>query len=311
MISVAGLVLIWRNASAAEQETMRHYAEPLRGIGGIGDPASDQASRRHKGTVIRLGLAALLLVVGLGSLLSAHASIVLLRPLGGMILLIAAVVLFLCPWWLRIARDLVMERQARAVAEERADMAARVHDSVLQTLALIQRRSDDPQQVIQLARAQERELRSWLFEGRAPGDMAEEGMTLAAGIRLIQQEVEAKHGVAVEPVIVGDCEYDDDIGALLAAAKEATVNAAKWSGAAVISLYAEVQPGEVSLVIRDRGRGFDPEAVPADRKGVAESIRGRMARRGGSATVHSVPGEGTKVSLSMPRSAARPQPVRT
>src|SRR6185312_10673446 len=102
------------------------------------------------------------------------------------------------PWWLRIARDLVMERQARARAEERADMAARVHDSVLQTLALIQRRAQDPQQVVQLARAQERELRSWLFDGRAPGALDGEGMTVADGVRQIQQEVEAQHGIAVE-----------------------------------------------------------------------------------------------------------------
>ena len=113
-------------------------------------------------------------------------------------------------------------------------MAARVHDSVLQTLALIQRRADQPQQVIQLARAQERELRAWLFDGRAPGSLDGDGVTLAAGVRLIQQEVEAQHGIAVEAVTVGDCELDDDLSALLAAAREATVNAAKWSGADVV-----------------------------------------------------------------------------
>ncbi|HKA98698.1 MAG TPA: ATP-binding protein, partial [Streptosporangiaceae bacterium] len=214
------------------------------------------------------------------------------------------------PWWLRIARDLVIERQARARAEERADMAARLHDSVLQTLALIQRRADQPQQVIQLARAQERELRSWLFDGPPPGSVAGQGMTLAAGVRLIQQEVEAQHEIAVEVVTVGDCELDDDLSALLAAAREATVNAAKWSGAPVVSLFAEVEPTEVVLFVRDRGRGFDPETVPGDRKGLAESIRARITRRGGSATVRSAPGEGTEVSLVMPRAAGRRQPSR-
>ena len=188
-------------------------------------------------------------------------------------------------------------------------MAARVHDSVLQTLAMIQRRADQPQQVIQLARAQERELRAWLFDGRAPGSL--DDMTLAAGVRQIQQEVEAQHGVSVEAVTVGDCELDDDLSALLAAAREATVNAAKWSGVGVVSLFAEVEPASVSVYVRDRGKGFDPAAVPGDRKGLAESIRARMARRGGSATVRSTPGQGTEVSLTMPRRAGERQPSRT
>ena len=113
----------------------------------------------------------------------------------------AAFVLLLGPWWLRIARDLVLERQARARAEERADFAAHMHDSVLQTLALIQRRAEDPQAVVQLARAQERELRSWLFEGRAPGDI--DASSFAEGVRQIQRDVEARHGVPVEIVTVG------------------------------------------------------------------------------------------------------------
>ena len=202
---------------------------------------------------------------------------------------------------MRTGLRLVLERQARVRAEERADIAARVHDSVLQTLALIQRRADDPQKVIQLARLQERELRSWLFEGRDPADS---DVTFAAGVRQIQQDVESRYGVPVEAVTVGDCELDESLTALLAAAREATVNAAKWSGASVISLFAEVEPDSVSLVVRDRGKGFDPSAVPEDRKGLAESVHGRMTRRGGTASVVSGLGEGTKVTLKMPRSAA-------
>jgi signal transduction histidine kinase len=155
---------------------------------------------------------------------------------------------------------------------------------------------------MQLARAQERELRSWLFEGRAPGAMPEVA-SVAAGVRQIQQDAEARHGVPVEVVTVGDCPLDDDLGAMLEAAREAVVNAAKWSGAPVISLFAEVTAEDVELVVRDRGRGFDPSAVPSDRKGLAESVRGRMARRGGQAAVQTAPGEGTKVSLKMPRAA--------
>jgi signal transduction histidine kinase len=231
----------------------------------------------------------------------------LLLGLGGVALVIAAIALFLGPWWFRIGRELVIARQDKVRAEERLEIASRVHDSVLQTLALIQRRADDPQQVIQLARSQERELRSWLFEGKAPGDHGQDA-TFAAAVRRIQQDVEARYSVPVEAVMVGDCELDDGLNALLAAAREATVNAAKWSGASVISLFAEVEPGEVSLVVRDRGKGFDPEAVPADRKGLAESVHGRMTRRGGTATLTSALGEGTKVTLKMARTAVPPRP---
>jgi signal transduction histidine kinase len=296
VLSVAGLVLIWRNAPAEEQATLRQVVDPLQSGAG---PAA-----RKRRSQIRMTIAVVLLVGGVAWLFSAKASLTLLRPVGGVLLVIAAIVLFLGPWWLRIARDLVLERQARVRAEERADIAARVHDSVLQTLALIQRRADDPQKVIQLARLQERELRSWLFEGRAPGE-TDTDVTFAAGVRQIQRDVESRYGVPVEAVTVGDCELDDNLNALLGAAREATVNAAKWSGASVISLFGEVEAGEVSLVVRDRGRGFDPAAVPEDRKGLAESVHGRMTRRGGSVIVNSVPGEGTKVTLTMPRPAAK------
>jgi signal transduction histidine kinase len=301
IISVGGLVLIFRNAPPAEQATMRRIAEPLIGLTRGGRPRT---------LWWRAILACVLLAAGLSVLLSGHRDLALLRPLGGVALVIAAIVLMLGPWWLRIATDLVTERQARIRAEERADMAARVHDSVLQTLALIQRRAEDPQQVTQLARAQERELRSWLFDGQAPGSLGSEGLTFAGGVRHIQQEVEAQHGVPVEAVTVGDCELDDDLAALLGAAREAVVNAVKWSGAQVVSVFAEVEAAQVSVFVRDRGRGFDPAAVPADRKGLAESVRARMTRRGGSATIRSVQGEGTEVSLTMPRAARQRQSSR-
>src|SRR5689334_16881325 len=269
VFSVAGLVLIWRNASEEEQATLRHLLEPL---GAAAGDVTHEGSWRRRGTILRLGLAAVLLAGGLGWLFSAHASMALLRPLGGVLLVTVAIVLILGPWWLRIIRDLGVERQAKARAEERVDIASRVHDSVLQTLALIQRRADDPQKVVQLAR--------------------------------MQEDIESRYGVPVEAVTVGDCDLDDNLSALLAAAREATVNAAKWSGASVISLFAEVEPDEVAIVVRDRGKGFDPETVPEDRKGLAESVRGRMARRGGTAAVSSAPGEGTKITLKMARAAA-------
>ena len=297
LVTAAGLVLIWRNATPEEQATLRRLTEPL---GSAPNPAA-----RTRWSVIRLTVAAALVFGGAGWLASAHESLALLRPLGAVLLMIAGIVLVLGPWWLRIARDLVLERQAKVRAEERADISAQVHDSVLQTLALIQRRADDPQKVVWLARMQERELRSWLFEGRAPGE-ADAAMTFAAGVRQIQQDVEARYGVPVEAVTVGDCELDENLNALLAATREATVNAAKWSGAGVISLFAEVEPDSVSVVVRDRGKGFDPAAVSADRRGLAESVHGRMTRRGGTASVVSAEGEGTKVTLQMPRPSAAP-----
>ncbi len=293
IICTAGLVLVWRNAPPDEQQTLRK----------LGDPVFERTGHAAH-PVRRLVLAGILLAGGAWLLLSGHRSYHLLRPLGALVLVVISIAVALGPWWMRLARDLVDERQARIRAEERADVASRVHDSVLQTLALIQRRAADPQQVVQLARAQERELRGWLFDGVPPGSIEGKASTLAAGVRLIQQQVEAQHGMAIEAVTVGDCELDDDLRALLAAAREATVNAAKWSGAAVVSLFAEVDPGEVALYVRDRGKGFDPAGVPADRKGLAESIHTRMTRRGGSASVRSAPGEGTEVTLRMPRKSA-------
>jgi len=300
VFSIAGLVLIWRNASAEEQATLRHLLEPL---GAAAGDVTHEGNWRRRGTVLRLAVAGVLLAGGLGWLFSARASLALLRPLGGVLLVTVAIVLILGPWWLRIIRELATERQDKARTQERLDIASRVHDSVLQTLALIQRRAEDPQKVVQLARMQERELRSWLFEGKDPNE-PEEVLTVTAEVRKIQEDIESRYGVPVEAVTVGDCDLDDNLSALMAAAREATVNAAKWSGASVISLFAEVEPDEVAIVVRDRGKGFDPETVPEDRKGLAESVRGRMARRGGTATVNSAPGEGTKITLKMARAAS-------
>jgi len=303
VIALAGLVLIWRNASRDEQAVLRRLTEPM-----LGGPPGSPGSGRTGAFRLRVIIALLLLIVGLAILISEQLTRASLKPLTGVLAIFAAIVLLLGPWWLRIARDSLAERQARIRAEERAEMASRVHDSVLQTLALIQRRAHDPNQVVSLARAQERELRSWLFDGRAPGSLDGLATTLAGGVRLIQQEVEAQHGIVVEAISVGDCALDDDLAAVLAAAREATVNAAKWSGAGTVSLFAEVEPAAVSVFVRDRGRGFDPAAVPEDRKGLAESVRARMERRGGSVTVRSTPGAGTEVVLTMPRTASHREP---
>ncbi len=299
VISAAGIVLVWRNGSDAERALLRTAASPLARIGTV---------RPWTGLVWRLAAGAVLVTVGLAVLSVGHDD-PLLRPLGGISLVLAAVVIVLGPWWLNVARDLMAERQGRLRAEERADIASRVHDSVLQTLAMIQRHADEPQRVAQLARAQERELRSWLFEGRPPGSFDEELGTVAAVMRRIQADVEAAHGVPVEVVVVGDAPITADLEALLAAGREATVNAARWSGAEVVSLFAEVEAGKVSLFVRDRGRGFEPAAVAADRRGVTQSIEGRMERAGGTATIRSAPGRGTEVELTMLRRADEPSPL--
>jgi signal transduction histidine kinase len=210
------------------------------------------------------------------------------------IVLLAGSVLLFGPWWLRMERALVSERTARIRAQERAEVAAHLHDSVLQTLALIQRRADDPAEVAQLARRQERDLRAWLnADDTATAD------TLHGALLRAAREVEERHGVEVEVVCVGDRPLDDDTAALAAAAREAIFNAAKFAGAGRIDVYAEASSDRAEVFVRDRGAGFDLAAVPADRRGVRESIIGRMQRHGGRAEVRSQPGGGTEVELAL------------
>ena len=292
-LAVGVVILIWRNANESEKAFIDNEVVPLLG--------ADTHGRRRRWLIARVVLGVLIGAAGIVLLVEGHTTLAKLRPVGGAALVIGASVIIFGPWWLGLVRDLIAERQARALAEERAQMAAHVHDSVLQTLALIQRSSDDPQHVVRLARAQERELRAWLFDGRPPGAIGEDATTLAEGVGLLQRQVEADHGIAVQVVMVGDCDLDEALRALLDAAREATVNAAKWSGADQVSVYAEVETDTVMLYVRDRGCGFDPDAVPVDRQGIARSIRARMARFGGSATIRSAPGEGAEVQLSVPR----------
>ena len=292
-LAVGVVILIWRNANESEKAFIDNEVVPLLG--------ADTHGRGRRWLIARVVLGVLIGAAGIALLVEGHTTLAALRPVGGAALVIGASVIIFGPWWLTLVRDLIAERQARALAEERAQMAAHVHDSVLQTLALIQRSSDDPQHVVRLARAQERELRAWLFDGRPPGAIGEDATTLAEGVGLLQRQVEADHGLAVQVVMVGDCELDEALRALLDAAREATVNAAKWSGADQVSVYAEVETDTVMLYVRDRGCGFDPDAVPGDRQGIARSIRARMARFGGSAAIRSAPGEGAEVQLSVPR----------
>ncbi|WP_044569131.1 PspC domain-containing protein [Arthrobacter sp. M2012083] len=209
------------------------------------------------------------------------------------IAVLGGVALVLLPWGLKFWKDLETERAGRVRETERAEIAAHLHDSVLQTLALIQRRAGSEQDVIRLARAQERELRSWLFS-----DPAKESGLLADRIKAVAAEVEDSHGHAVEVVTVGDTDMTDRHEALVQAAREAMLNAARHGGGTV-SVYLESTAGSTEIFIKDRGPGFDPDAVPDDRLGVKESIIGRMKRHGGTAVINSS-SDGTEVRLGLP-----------
>ncbi|HTT88012.1 MAG TPA: PspC domain-containing protein [Acidimicrobiales bacterium] len=301
LVSLAGLVAIWRHAGPDDRAAARRLAGLLSGA----SPAAAPTWRRLVYAVVRFAVGAVLIAICTSTLLrpkhlNSTDLTIALAALG----VIAGFALILAPWWLRLGRELSGERRQRARAEERAEMAEHLHDSVLQTLALIQRSSNDPQQVQRLARAQERQLRAWLFDSVARGPMGlEDPGTVSEALASLQQDVEGVHGVRVEVVTVGDAPLDERSRALVAAAREAVVNSAKWSGADLVSIYAEAEPDQISVFVRDRGRGFDPAAVAKDRRGISESIKARVSRNGGTATVRSSPGEGTEVALNLPRRA--------
>ncbi|HZR94337.1 MAG TPA: PspC domain-containing protein [Gaiellaceae bacterium] len=201
-----------------------------------------------------------------------------------------ALLLVVGPLGWRLVRERDEERAARVREQERAELAARVHDSVLQTLTLIQK---DPSDARRLARRQERELRAWLYPDRAPTATG----TLADALETTAAEIEELHGVRVEVVRTGDAPLDERTSTLVLAAREAMANAARHAGVEEVSVFLDAGPDGISMWVRDRGKGFDADAVAADRRGLSESIRGRMERVGGSARVVSAPGAGTEVEL--------------
>jgi signal transduction histidine kinase len=209
----------------------------------------------------------------------------------GLLLLVGVVLL---PWLFLVTRTLSRERAARVRAEERAEVATHLHDSVLQTLTLLRKRTGDPEAMARLARHAERELRGWLYgpDADAPAD-------LSGALRAAAAEVEARFGVSVDLVMVGTCPLDERARGVVAAAGEALTNAAKHAGVAKVSLFAEVAGDQLLVAVRDRGRGFDPAATGRDRHGLAASIVGRMQRLGGTATIHTAPGSGTEVELHL------------
>ena len=239
-----------------------------------------------------------LLLVGLGSswiLASQIGLSELPQVLGAALALLGGVLVVTAPWLYRMRQRARDAEQKRVRAEARSDMAAHLHDSVLQTLALIQRQADDPAAVALLARRQERELRTWLY-GSATTEQ-----TLKGALERIRSDVEGSFPIKVEVVCVGDAGLDDAGRALVQAAGEAVTNAAKHSGADRVDVYAEVEEDRIEVFVRDRGAGFDADQVRPDRMGVRESIRARMERAGGTARIRTAPGRGTEVVLEMKR----------
>src|SRR6478736_3908864 len=264
VLAIFGAALIWRQAS----ETQRARWWRL----------SRSSLSAESGQ--RIGL--LRILVGISLVVLAAGAVVGLALITG-------------PWWIRLVSELGEERAERIRSQERAELAAHLHDSVLQTLALIQRNSDSPREVARLARGQERELRTLLYGTRTSSGQLADAVRAAAG------EVEDGYAIQVEVVVVGDAVLDDKLAALVAASREALVNAAKHAGVSTVSVYVEADERGATAFVRDRGAGFDIEAVGEDRHGLLNSIIGRIERHGGKVDVRSTPGTGTEIEISMPR----------
>jgi signal transduction histidine kinase len=294
-VALFGAAVVWREADESQRRRWRDGAKGSVAGAVMGGGGWSAAVRILAGVALVMSGIAVVLFRS-GSLDQVQfALIAVLATLVG-------VAVLTIPFWLRLVRDLGDERSARIRTDERAEIAAHLHDSVLQTLALIQKQADSPREVARLARGQERELRGWLYGpsgyGKSnkdvPGGRLSEALAAACG------EIEDTFAISVPQVVVGDAELDEPLTALVMAAREAIVNAAKHAGVDEVSVYAEVEPAAVTVFVRDRGKGFDPDVVPADRHGLADSIRGRMERNGGSCRLRTAPGDGTEVQLEMP-----------
>jgi signal transduction histidine kinase/phage shock protein PspC (stress-responsive transcriptional regulator) len=282
-----GLALIWRQADESQKTAWTNKAPTLGALFGKGGIKS--LVRVLVGLTL-IGTAVTVFLVQ-NNRLSMVGDVLI-----GLLLAVVGLGLIAGPWVHRLTRDLNSERSERIRSQERADMAAHLHDSVLQTLALIQKQANDPRAVVRLARSQERDLRSWLYDEDDNADQ-----TLAGAAKRAAAEVEDSHGVPVEVVTVGDCDLTEGLSAMVRAARESMVNAAKHSGAAKIDVFVEVDGDRAEIFVRDRGNGFDTDGVPEDRLGLRHSVMGRMERHGGRATVRSSPETGTEVRLEMDR----------
>ena len=290
LLGLVGIALLWRQADEAQRERWLDTTgriDPVRVVVGNGGWAAYARIASGVGLIV---IALVLFSLRGGS--PAMARDVTMAAL----LTVVGLAIVIGPWMYRLASDLTAERTERVRTQERADLAAHLHDSVLQTLALIQKNAHDGPTVARLARSQERDLRSWLFTGESTDDS-----TVASALRGVAAAAEDDHGVSVEVVTVGDCPMSEPLRAIVSATREAVTNAAKHAGTGQVDVYAEIATEAIDVFVRDRGRGFDPATVPEDRYGVRNSIIDRMQRHGGSAEVRSGPDEGTEVRLHLPR----------
>lgn len=292
-IAVVGVALLWRQADEAQRERWidaTGKVDPVRLVLGGGGWAA----------WARIGVGVVLVVVALVLFTLRDGSLSVARDATLAILLaFFGLAIVLGPFVYRLMSDLTDERAERVRTQERADVAAHLHDSVLQTLALIQK---NPADAARLARAQERDLRAWLYAGESLDEA-----TVASALRAAAAEIEDGYGVTVDVVAVGDCDYDESARPIVQAAREATTNAAKHAGVPRVDVYAEITAAGIDVFVRDRGAGFDPQATPEDRLGVRRSIIDRMERHGGRAEIRSAPGEGTEVRLHLDHS---PEPSK-
>ena len=295
-VGLVGAMLGWREADESQRRRLRGGT-----AGGRGGVVGAVLGSGGRGALVRVLTGAALVISGIAIFLLRSVNLdqmqfALLAVLAALI----GVAVLTVPFWLRLVRDLGDERSARIRTEERAEIAAHLHDSVLQTLALIQKQSDAPREVLRLARGQERQLREWLYPSPKIG-AAGEAVVLSDAIARAVGEVEDAFAVKIDQVVVGDSPLDERLLALVQAAREAMVNAAKHAAVPEFSVYVEVEADQVTVFVRDRGTGFEPDAVSDDRHGLADSIRGRMERNGGEVRLRTSPGEGTEVQLFMPR----------
>jgi signal transduction histidine kinase/phage shock protein PspC (stress-responsive transcriptional regulator) len=282
VLACFGGALLWRQASETERDRWRRLSRSSLAAG-----ATDRTG------ILRI-VAGITLVLAGGVFILARAGISAVGVgLAAMVVTVGGLALITGPWWLKLVRDLTDERRERIRSEERADIAAHLHDSVLQTLALIQRNAQSPREVARLARSQERELRTKLYGAGVPNGQ------FAAALHAAAAEVEDTYAITIDVVVVGDQALDTRLDALVAASREALVNAAKHAGVTTVSLYAELDHKGASVFVRDRGVGFDLDQIDPTRQGVRGSIIGRLERHHGSATIKSKPGDGTEVALGM------------
>lgn len=282
VLALFGGLLLWRQATETERERWRRLSR-----------ASLTAGTFDRAGALRMIVGVTLVLAG-GIFILAHAGVSAVgAAFAAMLVTLAGIALITGPWWFRLVADLSSERRERIRSEERADIAAHLHDSVLQTLALIQRSANSPREVARLARSQERELRTKLYGTGVPNGQ------FGAALQAAAADVEDAYAVTIDLVTVGDLAMSGRLDAVVAAAREAMVNSAKHAGVTTISVYAEVTDTELSVFVRDRGAGFDLDQIGSDRQGIRGSIIGRLERQHGTAVIKSQPGEGTEVELRM------------